>query len=63
MVDIVEIMTHWYAGRSQHEIATSLGVDRKTVRRYTKAATEAGLSPGGVASQRWCKRPRTQAPA
>jgi transposase len=47
VVDIVEIMTHWYAGRSQHEIATSLGVDRKTVRRYTKAATEAGLSPGG----------------
>ena len=35
MIDIVEILIHWYAGRSQHELAASLGVDRKTLRKYT----------------------------
>ena len=40
MIDVVEILTHWYAGRSQNELATSLGVDRKTLRKYTAA-------PGG----------------
>src|SRR3954454_20745413 len=34
MIDIVEILIHWYAGRSQHELAASLGVDRKTLRKY-----------------------------
>ncbi len=32
MIDIVEILIHWYAGRSQNELAASLGVDRKTLR-------------------------------
>lgn len=48
MIDIVEILTHWYAGRSQHELAASLGVDRKTLRKYTAAAVAAGLEPGGA---------------
>jgi hypothetical protein len=30
MVDIIEILVHWPAGRSKGEIAQSLGVDRKT---------------------------------
>lgn len=47
MIDIVEILTHWYAGRSQHELAESLGVDRKTLRKYTAPAIAAGLEPGG----------------
>ena len=47
MIDIVEILTHWYAGRSQNELATSLGVDRKTLRKYTAAARAAGIEPGG----------------
>ena len=38
MIDIVEILIHWYAGRSQHELAASLGVDRKTLRKYTAPA-------------------------
>jgi hypothetical protein len=25
MIDIVEILVHWHAGRSQNELATSLG--------------------------------------
>jgi predicted transcriptional regulator len=44
MIDVVEILTHWYAGRSQNELATSLGVDRKTLRKYTCGVPEVGLS-------------------
>ncbi|MBF6302984.1 IS21 family transposase, partial [Nocardia amamiensis] len=47
MVDIVEILVHWHAGRSQSQIATSLGLDRKTVKKYVDPAIAAGLSPGG----------------
>ena len=47
MIDMVEILTHWYAGRSQNELATSLGVDRKTLRKYTAPAVAAGMAPGG----------------
>ncbi len=47
MIDIVEILTHWYAGRSQNELAASLGVDRKTLRKYTGPARVAGIEPGG----------------
>ena len=47
MIDLIEILTHWYAGRSQNELATSLGVDRKTLRKYTAPAVAAGLVPGG----------------
>ncbi len=34
MVDIVEILNHWYSGRSQAAVARSLGVDRRTVKKY-----------------------------
>ena len=47
MIDVIEILIHWYAGRSQHELATSLGVDRKTIRKYTAPAVAAGMAPGG----------------
>jgi transposase len=47
MIDVIEILTHWYAGRSQNELATSLGVDRKTLRKYTAPAIAAGIAPGG----------------
>lgn len=46
MVDVTEILIHWHAGRSQSEIATSLGVDRKTVKKYLTPAVEAGIVPG-----------------
>ena len=32
VVDVTEILIHWYAGRSITEVSTSLGVDRKTIR-------------------------------
>ena len=44
-----EILVHWHAGRSSTEIAASLGVDRKTVRKYVVAAQAAGVVPGGPA--------------
>lgn len=49
MTDVTEILVHWYAGRSQSEVATSLGVDRKTIKKYLAPAIEAGISPGGPA--------------
>ena len=45
VIDVTEILVHWHAGRSQAEIGASLGVDRKTVRKYTAPATAAGLTP------------------
>ena len=47
MIDVIEILIHWYAGRSQNELAASLGVDRKTLRKYTAPAVAAGMAPGG----------------
>jgi len=49
VIDITEILAHWYAGRSQHDVAGSLGVDRKTIRRYVEPAIAAGFVPGGPA--------------
>jgi hypothetical protein len=49
VVDVSEILVHWHAGRSLSEIAESLGVDRKTVRKYVAPAIAAGLPPGGPA--------------
>jgi transposase len=52
VIDVVEILQHWYAGRSKSQVAASLGVDRGTVRRYIAPAEEAGLVPGGPAMSR-----------
>src|SRR3954466_9321553 len=42
-------------GRSISEVAVSLGVDRKTIRKYLAPAVAAGLAPGGpvMAQQDW----------
>jgi len=60
MVDVTEIFVHWYAGRPKAEVARSLGVDVKTVRKYVAAAEAAGLAPGGpaVGEQEWRARAR-----
>jgi transposase len=47
VVDVTEILIHWHAGRSISEVSTSLGVDRKTIRKYLVPAVAAGLTPGG----------------
>src|SRR5258707_2929959 len=49
MVDVAEILEHWYAGRPKAEVARSLGVDVKTVRKYVAAAEAAGLAAGARA--------------
>jgi DNA-binding NarL/FixJ family response regulator len=41
--DIAEILEHWQAGRDNTAIARSLGVDRKTVRKYVVAAKARGV--------------------
>lgn len=48
VVDVTEIYVHWYAGRSKNELAASLGVDRKTIRKYLAPAEAAGMTPGGA---------------
>ena len=47
MIDVVEILQHWHAGRPKTVVAASLGVDPKTVRKYVAPAEAAGLVPGG----------------
>jgi transposase len=49
VVDVTEIFIHWSAGRSISEVSVSLGVDRKTIRKYLAPAVAAGLVPGGPA--------------
>jgi transposase len=47
MIDVVEILQHWHAGRPKAEVAASVGVGRGTVRKYVGPAEAAGLVPGG----------------
>ena len=49
VVDVTEILVHWYAGRSLSEVSESLAVDRKTIRKYVEPALAAGMAPGGPA--------------
>ena len=55
VVDVTEILIHWYAGRSISEVGASLGVDRKTIRKYLAPAVAAGFAPGGpaVSASEW----------
>ena len=45
VIDIVEILVHWHAGRPNAVVAQSLGTDRKTIRKYVAPAEAAGLRP------------------
>jgi transposase len=46
VIDVTEILVHWHAGRSLNAMAESLGVDRKTLRKYVAPAVAAGIRPG-----------------
>lgn len=61
--DVVEIYLHWQSGSSVQAIARSLGVDRKTVRKYVQAAEAAGMgrSPPRTAEE-WADFVRKQFP-
>ena len=58
MIDVVEILQHWHAGRPKSVVASSVGVDPKTVRKYIAPAEAAGLAPGGEPLSRaeWAQR-------
>ena len=45
MFDLIELFRHWNAGRSQVQIAQSLGIDRKTIAKYLAPAFAEGLTP------------------
>jgi transposase len=49
MFDLVELYTHWQAGRGQREMAASLAIDRKTIRKYVAPAIAEGITPGVTA--------------
>ena len=51
--DVAEILDHWQHGRSLQAISLSLGLDRKTVRKYVHLAEEAGLGPGRGPAGGW----------
>lgn len=60
VVDVVEILRHWYAGDSLSRVAEALGLDRKTVRKYVGRAEAQGLNPGGppLSPEEWSARVR-----
>jgi hypothetical protein len=47
MIDLVEIYVHWYAGRSQAQIADSLGLDRKRYASTWRQLRRLGWFPVG----------------
>jgi hypothetical protein len=46
VIDIVEVLQHWHAGRPKSVVASSLGIDAKTVRKCVAPAEAACLVPG-----------------
>lgn len=51
--DIAEILDHWQHGRSLRAIGRSLGLDRKTVRKYVRLAQQAGFTRGQSPPEGW----------
>ena len=54
MFDLLKLYTHWHAGRSQRQLADSLGIDRKTIAKYLAPAIAESLTLGsGVTEAQW----------
>jgi transposase len=55
VIDVVELFQHWQAGRRIGELSSSLGIDPKTIRKYTAPAIAAGIAPGGppLSAEAW----------
>ena len=51
VIEIREVLRAWLAGKSERAVAAQAGVDRKTSRRYVRAAVATGLSRGGGEEQ------------
>jgi transposase len=58
MFDLIELFMHWQAGRSQVQLWQSLGVDRKTIRKYLAPAIAEGIEPGGepLTAEQWAEQ-------
>jgi transposase len=58
MFDLVELYMHWQAGRSQVQLWQSLGMDRKTIRKYLAPAEAEGIGVGGTAltAEQWAEK-------
>ena len=52
VADVVEVLQHWQAGRSERQLARSVGMGRNRVARILAAAEAAGLSPADPALSR-----------
>ena len=65
MTDLVDIMAHWYSGRSYTQVARSLGIDRATVVKYTAPARAERIVPGGppVSEEQWREKLRGWSPS
>jgi len=51
VIEVREALRAWLAGKSERAVAAQAGVDRKTGRRYVRAAAAAGLSREGGEEQ------------
>jgi transposase len=52
VIDVVEVLQHWHAGRPKSVVAASLNIDPKTVRKYVAKAEAEGIVVGGPALSR-----------
>jgi predicted transcriptional regulator len=60
---VTDILGRWRAGTPKARIAREVGVDRKTVRKYVRAAESSGLAPGPpLSAEEWAGRIRTWFP-
>jgi transposase len=59
----ITVETLLKSGASQHEIHRRLGVDRKTIRRYARAANSPGVATGSEGVEGQIPPPRPPAPA
>ncbi len=64
VMDVVEILQHWYARRPKSQIAVSVGADRGRVAKYVAKAEQAGIVPGGapIGRDEWAVRVRAWFP-
>ncbi len=51
VVEVKEVVRLWSAGESLRAISRLTGLDRKTVRRYVKAAKQSGCQVGETAGE------------
>jgi transposase len=58
VADVVEVLQHWHAGKSDRQLAASFGMGRRRVAQIRAAAEAAGLTQGGprLSREEWVQR-------